>query len=861
MSEFKILCVDDESDILEIYETIIGERYNVLKASSADEAIELVKKHQNQILYIFSDYKMPEKTGIQLQEELIQKGFEIPFAIITGNYDLEMATKAMALRISAFIEKPINYDDVFRLISDQGEKRKQQLAEEQEMVCSFISESTPMIEEIEGLILILEENPRDINALNTYFRLLHTIKGTASCVGLKSLPKFTHAYEDLVSLAKDQKIAITPKLVDSLLYGLDRLKFMYQEITQNNNFEFQIDEWIVKINSFHEEKNSPETVSDSTSGQSSQEHVEHKKSHSEKLPIPLETLDSFLELSGELTILRSTIYKAISRVELKHTNDKDIETLSSSIDELHKITSSVQKQISEMRKIGAENITRPLRRVVRDMSKDLQKDVDLKIHNENIKVDNTIAKIMSNSLVHLIRNSIDHGIEATEVRKNSNKNAQGTIELTFLEDGDNNIVILKDDGAGINKKRVLEKAIEKKIVTEKNASLLSNSEVFALIFEPGFSTAQIVSNISGRGVGMDMVKSSVESIGGKIHIESAAGVGTTFTLTLPQPKNVLINKTLMIEEDNLSYSIPIDDVVEVVKVTRENFDESVFSVASYPVLKRYEEIIPIFKLENCLNKESINSYDLKSREELIAIIIRSSESKIGIIVDKVHDIEESVIRKIRAVLDTSPIYSGVTYFGDDDLALVLNIENITKENIKAINQVSKESNRMTNSVSVSKQEDMNEYFTFKSDKNHYGIDKNKVFRIEILNTSEIQVFYGNYYIKYRDSIIKIFSLNPARLSSIKDNEVASIILIKDKDQLYALYIDEFYEFITSTYRMESHFSKDATTKGSIIHEDQIIYIVDDVNLDKCAALSANELQMKQVATDEIAIPSIIKMAA
>ncbi|RPJ78788.1 MAG: hypothetical protein EHM20_03070, partial [Alphaproteobacteria bacterium] len=615
---------------------------------------------------------------------------------------------------------------------------------------------------------------------------------------------------------------------------------------------------IVKINSFQNAKDDDTYLA---SGTNSPEYAEFKKTHFEKLSIPLDTLDSFLELSGELTILRSTIYKAISRVELKHTNDRDIETLSSSIDALHKITSSVQKQISEMRKIGAKNITLPLSRLVREVSKDLQKDVQLKINNENIQIDNTIAKIMSNSLLHLIRNSIDHGIETAEARINSKKNVQGTIELTFLEDGDNNIVILKDDGAGINKKRVLEKAIENKIVSEKNSALLSDHEIFALIFEPGFSTAQTISNISGRGEGMDSVKLSVESIGGKIHIESLAGIGTTFTLTLPQPKNVLINKTLMIEEDTLSYSIPIDDVVEVVKVTSENYDESIFNVASHPVLKRYEEIIPIFKLQHCLDKEATSTENLKSQDELIAIIIKSGEGKVGIIVDKVHDIEESVIRKIGAVVETSPIYSGVTYFGDDDLALVLNIENLSKENIKAIKQISKERNRIASTASVVQHEKMNEYFTFQSDSNHYGIDKDKVFRIEILNTSEIQVFYGNYYIKYRDSIIKIFSLNPGKLTQIKDSETANVILIKDNENFYALYIDEFFEFITTDYRMETRFSKDSTTKGSIIYEEQIIYIIDDVNLNKQVASSRPDEHIMQEDKTQATISHITKMAA
>lgn len=247
--KFKILCVDDETAILDIYEMFLGEKYDVLKAANIQDAYQLVKEHSSKIVYIFSDFKMPGGDGFEFREQLIKNGFELPFTIITGFYNLEMAERAMELRIASFVNKPVNQDDLFKLIDDLGQKRIETLNEEKEMVCSFINESSPMLDEIEALILALEENPSDMNTLNTYFRLLHTIKGTAACVGLKTLPKFTHAYEDLISLAKEGKIAVTKDIADLFLFGLDRLKFMYAEIVDNQNFEFDIDRWLEQLNS------------------------------------------------------------------------------------------------------------------------------------------------------------------------------------------------------------------------------------------------------------------------------------------------------------------------------------------------------------------------------------------------------------------------------------------------------------------------------------------------------------------------------------------------------------------------------------------------------------------------------------
>lgn len=840
--KYSILCIDDEKEVLEIYDDILSDKYNVLKADNVENALQILKNKNQEIIYIFSDYSMPVKNGFELRKEILDLGFELPFAIITGNYNVEMATKAMELRISSFINKPIEDQELFRLISDLGEKRILQIEEEKEMICSFISESSPMIEEIETLILQLEENPSDLNTLNTYFRLLHTIKGTASCVGLKSLPQFTHKYEDLVSKAKEQKIQITPNFVDALLYGLDRLKHMYGKITNENTFEFDVLEWIEKLNSFSENKNSFEDENSSEVEHKihEQEHnsIEQKKTNSEKLAIPLETLDSFLELSGELTILRNTIYKSISKAELKYTNDKDIETLSSSIDELHKITSLVQLQITEMRKISAETITRPLKRVVRDTSKEIGKNVEFHITNENQKIDNTIAKIISNSLVHLVRNCIDHGIETPEKRKINNKNEKGNIYLTFKEEGETNIVTLADDGAGINVGRVKEKALEKNIITKEQAKTMSDTEAFNLIFESGFSTSQTVTSISGRGVGMDMVRSSVESIGGKIEIQSKENQGSKFILHLPQPKNVLIMKTLLVEDQSSCFSIPIDSIVEVVKVSKENNDVKLQNVVHSPVLSRFNDLIPIYQLANYLNStqstakfKNNETIDSEFPEEFEAVILTHNKEKIAIAVDRVHDIEESVIRKISSVLSSSPIYSGVTYFGDDELALVLNIENIIKENYSTIKNLQKMNNEKINLVN-SKDTLSIEYLTFEIANKKTAIHKERVQRIETLTKSEIHEFYGSYYTNYRNQVLKIISIS--KELSKEHDEVVKLLILNTDGHYYGLVIDEIFEFIESRFELESNFSQNDLYLGTIIHNDEILAILNDHELDKLA---------------------------
>ncbi len=817
--KYKILCIDDEKEILDLYGLILDEQYDILKVQNPADVFKMLQIHANEIIYIFSDYLMPEMNGFEIREKILNQGHEIPFAIVTGNYTIEMATKAMELRISSFINKPIEDMDLFKLISDLGEKRKQQINEEKEMVCAFIGESSGMLEEIESLILQLEENPKDTNALNTYFRLLHTIKGTASCVGLKSLPKFAHAYEDLISKAREEKISINTQLIAALLFGLDKLKFMYNEINTGSSFEFEIAPWIDQLSSAATEKNE---ASDKATSAVSQDQ---KKGHTEKLAIPIETLDSFLELNGKLTIIRNAIFKALNRVETKYTNDKDIETLSASIEEMQKVTSSIQKQITEMRKVTSETITRPLKRVIRDVSKDLNKDVHFTVINEHLKIDNSIAKIVSNSLVHLVRNSIDHGIEKPETRIQNGKSAAGKIELTFIEDGDNNIVTITDDGAGINKDAVIKKAIDNKLISPDDKKYISDEDIYALIFEPGFSTAQNVSDLSGRGVGMDMVKSSVESIGGKITINSRKNLGTSFKMTLPQPKSVLINKTLMVEENSNFFSIPIDDIIEVVKVEKDNFSTSLLNIANSIVLKRYDDIIPVIKLDNALKQNSTTYLEFLPRDAII-IITKNNNQKMGIWVDNIFDIEESVVRKVRHVTESTPIFNGVTYFGDDNLALILNVNHIMKENLvssfdsKKIEMQSNVHNLTVTSV-------MKSFFTFTIDTNKYAIEKDYIFRVEIFQNNLINHFQGNYFIKYREQILKVITIKNKEISHHHDNDNCNAILIKLENQIIALRVDQFHEFIDSDFPIENSFNIEKYISGTIIHEEEIVRIIDE----------------------------------
>ena len=281
-----------------------------------------------------------------------------------------------------------------------------------------------------------------------------------------------------------------------------------------------------------------------------------KKSDDDVIKVPTKILNEFMELSGEITVIRNTVNKLVSNLQKELTGNPDLYLLAEFLEEMHKINSSMQSKITELRKVSLKNIYRTFPRTVRDLNLSLGKQIDLKIFGDELRVDTKLAQVLKNSLIHVIRNSADHGIESAEKRRANNKEGKGTINLRSFEAGDDVIVEVEDDGGGIDSSRIASRAVEKNLYTVDEVNRLTEKQVFKIIMEPGFSTAAQVTDISGRGVGMDMVKSSVESIGGKIDIDSQLGQGTKFSLKLPIPKSVMIIQSLLVRIGQREFNVP-----------------------------------------------------------------------------------------------------------------------------------------------------------------------------------------------------------------------------------------------------------------------------------------------------------------
>lgn len=816
--DFKIICVDDDTDVLEVTMSLIEKfDYQCIGFSNVEEAYEYIIKNKHQVSMVLSDLRMDNINGFEFKRMLKKQANDIPFVVFTGYWTKEMSSEAMSVGVDAFIEKPVSEDVLKEQIERFASVRMGVLSEEKEMILGFLEESSPMLDEIESLILELEEQPDSEQTLSTYFRLLHTIKGTASCVGLMKLGDYTHKYEDFIGELRNKKLPVNTMTTNVLLEGLDDLKYYFEDIQEHGaDNHLDINKKIEKYDpeNFKAAKAESNELSAKNSQTASNTQadpsVSKNKKDEDKMVVPMTLLNNFMEESGELTVIRNSILKTVKAIEARYRGDHEIELLNDLLDGMYHVTSNIQGKITEMRKVSLKNVFRPFKRLVRDLSKQLNKEVDLEIEGEDLSVDNIVTKLFSNTLIHILRNSLDHGLESVEERENAGKDPVGKLIISVNEEGEDIVLKIVDDGKGINPKIIKSKAIEKGLYTEEELSRMSNLEIINIIFDSGFSTAEQVSDLSGRGVGMDMVRSSFEEMDGSVYVQSEVGKGSTFVLSVPIPKSVLIVNTLSVSVSKKTFIFHMDEVAEVIRYEKDSNNSTLYSVDGELILKHNSEMIQLRELSSVLElKKENNTSDIKN-----IVVLRIGLDRFGLIVDEIYEFEEVVSKKINDKIQNSEIYHGASLLGNGEVAMILSAEGVA--NKIGIEFKEKENNKFLDmSVGNTKfEEAFEEYMVFKYDyENLLCINLSKVDRLEKVAVKDIELVGNNHIIQYQGRVLPL--LEPAAMIGLHDVSLKDHIEIYEKDHL---------EVIVVEY--------DSKKYGLVVYElDEIKVTPEKINLD------------------------------
>lgn len=379
--------------------------------------------------------------------------------------------------------------------------------------------------------------------------------------------------------------------------------------------------------------------------------------------VEVKRLDHLMNLIGELVLGKNRLLKIYDDVEERYEGEKFLEELNQVVSQLSIITTDVQLAVMKTRMQPIAKVFNKFPRIVRDLSRELGKQIELEIMGEETELDKSIVEEIGDPIMHMIRNSCDHGVEDPATRKANGKPEKGVVQLKAYNEGNHIVVEITDDGKGLDASGLKMKALEKNFITEKEAKQMTDKEAFALIFKPGFSTAAKVTNVSGRGVGMDVVKTNIEKLNGVIEIDSELGKGSTFKLKIPL--TLAIIQSLLVGTQEEFYAIPLASVLETVRVPIDN----IYTIEGKNVLRLREEVLSLVRLSDVFGVKQV----LESGDQTYVVIIGVAESKLGIIVDTLVGQEEIVIKSMGDYLQNIQGIAGATIRGDGRVTLIIDV--------------------------------------------------------------------------------------------------------------------------------------------------------------------------------------------
>ena len=577
---------------------------------------------------------------------------------------------------------------------------------EKEVKLDFLAEAIQLLDDAEQAFLALEGDKNNANLMNEIFRLAHNLKGTSRAVGFGDVAEFTHEMENLILKVKEGHVPITDEIVSLLLECNDHVSVMIKMLNMDLEARFSSTEIIAKIQAalsgklpskaevkeaaeeviaaheeisaediallenFQRELDTPAKVESVALAfeqpAAKVEAVPEKVQESKKAPatkvaneddsirVSLARVETLNNVVGELVIIQTVLNQ--------HRDEVHNPLLLKSLSQLAKLSKEIQNISMSLRMVPLKQTLQKMQRIVRDTSKALDKKVHLELIGEDTEIDKTVLEHLADPLVHIVRNAVDHGLENTADRVSAGKDEEGQVSIKAFHEGNNLVIEISDDGKGINPQVIRESAIRKKVISAN--SVMSDEELVNLIFHPGFSTKSEVSEISGRGVGMDVVKTNIEKLSGEVKVVTALGKGSVFKVVLPL--TLAIIEAMVTKVGDERYIIPLGQVYESLSPTAD-LVHHVNGVGD--CLKIRGEVIPMFKIGSALQRPGKE----KPIHEYIAIIVNSESHSFAVLVDDILHQQQVVIKKLGQEIKNQKGFMGSSILGDGRPAFILDL--------------------------------------------------------------------------------------------------------------------------------------------------------------------------------------------
>lgn len=716
-----------------------------------------------------------------------------------------------------------------------------------ETLREFLIEGFDNLEQIDRNLIALERDPTNESLLNSIFRSVHSLKGSSGFLAFRSVETLAHAGENLLGSLRSNRLVLDTEISRVLFSMIDRLRTILVAIERDGTEgSCDIEDMIKTLNEVHQNhmvtqrqisqssmscesksdarcavesekfsassEQSPSKLTDSSS--STIQDVAITSAADSTIRVDVALLDTLMTRVGELVLARNQI--------LQFTGELGNTDLMRTTQRLNLITTELQEGVMKTRMQPIGNVWSKFPRLVRDLAVICGKEVRIEMRGKETELDKTIIEAIKDPLTHLVRNTVDHGIEKPDVRVSKGKPIEGCLTLRAFHEGGQVIIEICDDGAGLNLDRIKSKAIEKGLITQEHAARMQEQEISQLIFLPGFSTAEKVSNVSGRGVGMDVVKTNIEKIGGSVDLQTRPGFGTTIKIKIPL--TLAIIPALIVSSAGNRYAIPQVNLLELVRLEGDQTNNSIECIQGAPVYRLRGRLLPLVYLRKVLN---INEDKEAPPDTVNIVILRADDRQFGLVVDRINDTEEIVVKPLSKQLKGVPVYSGTTIMGDGKVALILDVlglayasQVISKLRDGALadsNSLAKESN--------GKQQTLLILGTGTS--RRLALPISQVARLEKIPKKAVEFADHQEVVQYRGRILPLIRLASflglecgeiAESDLLVDDDLLNVVVYIENERSFGLVIDQIVDIVELPLQINHRSVREGLLGSAVIHE-------------------------------------------
>jgi len=757
---------------------------------------------------------------------------------------------------------------------------------DEDIVKEFLVESYENLDRLDQELIALEKDSGNRETLASVFRTIHTLKGTSGFLAFNQLEALTHVGENLLARLRDGQLTLNPEITTGLLSMVDAVRQMLASIEATGSEGERHDEKLIAaLTSLLEAKKESEAMAAPAKEKSSQtaappparspaavpaneDQINHvvegatqrqpaEPPHMKEIPstrtaaepsqgaldapslqppargqsasdstirVDVGQLDRLMNGMSELVLLRNQI--------VQYTNSTDDSELLGTSQRLNLLTTELQEGVMKTRMQPIGNIWGKFPRTVRDVARGCGKQVRIVMEGKETELDRTIIEAIKDPLTHLVRNAVDHGIETPELRRAKGKNPEGLLFLRAFHEGGQVNIEITDDGAGLDFERIRNKAIQKALVSADQAARMTEREITNLIFLPGFSTAEKVTNVSGRGVGMDVVRTNIEKIGGVVDVQSKSGQGSTVRMKIPL--TLAIIPALIVVSGGDRYAIPQVSLLELVRLEGEQARKGIELVNGAPVYRLRERLLPLVYLNRELRTESKPPDAATSEIQNINIVVlRADDRQFGLVVDEINDTEEIVVKPLSKQLKIINTYAGATIMGDGKVALILDVMGLAQRAnvVGEARDRSLTDKEQPTSPGAAERNQRNAVLLFQYGENgRMAVDLALVARLEEFSRDSVEVASDQEVVQYRGQIMPLLRVSQvleSKFRKTEDNaeESLHVVVYSDKGRSVGLVVDRILDIVEESFVMQPQAGRKGIL-GSAVIQKRITDILD-----------------------------------